>query len=539
MMSLTRLIRDQLAANHRIAASVIEVLAESGEAALRARALRALGEEAPAIHQVGRWIAPKRLIAMFEAAALSRNQARRAGQRLVGPSGVGFALCYSGLTTPEKAYRHIDDLLARETGAGRYATDSLVDRCARVVFDPTRKDVDPRDVWPAELGPAVCGMREGMLEAIPTLFGLLPATVRETQCGFAGAEHCEFEVRWSHMPRRGLVLGAVFGALLAAGLVGLTGLSLPLLIVGVPLLMVLGTAAGRALDLAHQLEAVGGARRGQLALLEQFDSGLAERMDDLARLSDPPAASDTSMGEGEGLVPISQAVQPRSSAGVVMAGAMSQASTELQQAAAALGSELSELKVRMAEGQPAPAEWGEGLGNCALQSRRIEEAAALLTRAVGGRGERDERDMKELVESALARFQAGLSADFSVDLDLEGELTPIACDAGQIEYVVQQLLANARGASGGDPEAKVRVSLRAAPGGIELVVEDDGECLEADTIDRIFDPFVEDAPDRSGPAQSLPACLRIVESHGGEFAVQPVGERGNRISFVLPAQPPA
>jgi len=538
-MSLTRLIRDQLAANHRIAAAVIEVLAESGEAALRARALRALGEEAPAIHQVGRWIALKRMTAMLEAAELPRHRARRVGQRLVGPSGVGFALCYSGLTTPEQAYRHVDDLLARETGSGRYSTALLANRYGRIVFDPAPNDADARDIWPAELGPAVCGMREGMLEAVPTLFGLLPATVRETQCAFEGAENCEFEVRWSHMPRRGLLAGAGLGALLGAGLVTASGLAVWALAIGIPLFALLGAAAGRAVDLAQQLEAVGGARRGHLALLEQFDSGLAERMDDLARLGEPATSSDRPLCQGEGLVPISQAGRSRSSAGAVMADAVGQATGDLQRAAAALGTELSNLTASMAKGQPAPTEWGQGLGSCALQSRRIEEAAAVLTRAVGGCGERQEHEIKELVEGALKRFRSGLSVEFSVDTELEEGLPPIACDAGQIEYVVQQLLANARSASAGDPQAKVRLVLRGAPGGIELMVEDEGECLEADTIDRIFDPFVEDAPSQSGPAQSLPACLRIVENHGGEFAVQPVGDRGNRISLVLPAQPPA
>ena len=207
-MSLARLIRGQLAANHRIAVSVLDVLAESGEAALRARAVRALGDEAPAIHQVGRWIAPKRLIAMLEAGALSRNRARRVGQKLVSPGGVGLALCYGGLATPEKAYRRVDDLLARETGTGRYATLSITGESARIAFEPAAQGTDPRDTWPAELGPAVCGMREGMFEAIPMLFGLLPGKARETQCAFQGADRCEFEVRWSRMPRLGVAAGA-------------------------------------------------------------------------------------------------------------------------------------------------------------------------------------------------------------------------------------------------------------------------------------------------------------------------------------------
>jgi K+-sensing histidine kinase KdpD len=71
---------------------------------------------------------------------------------------------------------------------------------------------------------------------------------------------------------------------------------------------------------------------------------------------------------------------------------------------------------------------------------------------------------------------------------------------------------------------------------VEVVVEDEGERLEAELIDRIFDPFVEGDAESSEPGQGgLRACLRVVEDHGGEFVVQPADERGNRIAFVLPA----
>ena len=539
-MSFARLIRDQLAANHRIAVAVIDVLAESGEAAIRARAIRALGDEAPAIHQAGRWIAPKRMVALFEAAALSRSRARRVGQRLMSPSGAGLALCYGGLATPEKAYRRVDDLLARETATGCYRTASIENERARIVYAPTAEGADPRSAWPAELGPAVCGMREGMLEAIPMLFGLLPGSVRETQCAFEGAEHCEFEVRWTRTPRRGLALGAglvaILGGLgLAAG--GVAGWGL---VLGVAALALLGAAAGRAFDLSRQLEAVGGARRGQLALLEQLESGLAERMDDIARLGERPAPVESSLSQGEGLVPVSQAERSGGSAGAVMASAAGQAAADLQQAAASLTAELGRLEAELNEAEPDLERWGQGLDNCSLQGRRMEEAAAVLGRAMGGSGGSREHDLKKILESALARFRSGQPADLFVVEQLEDGLPLVSCDASQIEFVIEQLLVNARTVSAGDPEAKILLTLRAAPGGVEVEVEDEGACLEPELIDRIFDPFVDDAPEAGGPGQGgLPACLRIVEDHGGEFVVQPAAEQGNRIAFVLPAQSPA
>ncbi len=536
-MPFTRLIRDQLAASHRIAVAMVEVLAESGEDTLRARSIRALGDEAPAIHQVGRWIAPKRLVAMFEAAALSPSRARRVGQKLMTPGGVGLALCYGGLATPEKAYRRVDDLLARETGAGQYSAVSIGRDCARISFDPCANGLDPRDVWPAELGPAVCGMREGMLEAVPTLFGLLPGTVHETQCAFRGALHCEFEVRWSHTPRHGVAAGLGLGAVLGGVAMWAAGLPVWGFVPAVALLTLLGGAAGRAVDLTRQLEAIGGARRGQLALLEQLESGLAERLDDIARFGDRPAQAGASLSGGEGLVPVSQVERLGGSAGAVMVGAMGQASADLQRAARELSAELTALKARVTEGECAPAEWDEALVECALHGRQIEEAAGILNRALGGRGENRIQELKTIVERGLARFRSGLCAEFSVEQALGDDLPEVSCDDVQIEYVIRQLLVNAQASSRSVPGAHARLTVSNAPGGVEVLVEDDGECLEAELIDRIFDPFVEGAPDPVGADHGgLRDCLRIIEDHGGEFVVQPGSERGNRISFVLPAQ---
>ena len=220
-----------------------------------------------------------------------------------------------------------------------------------------------------------------------------------------------------------------------------------------------------------------------------------------------------------------------------MVGAMGQASADLQQAARELSNDLTALKARLIEGECAPADWEQGLADCALHSRKMEEAAGILNRALGGRGESRVQELKAIVERGLARFRSGPCGEFSVEQALGDDLPQVLCDDVQIEYVIWQLLVNAQAASASEPGAQARLTVSSAPGGVEVLVEDDGECLEAELIDRIFDPFVEDAPDPVGPDRGgLRDCLRIIEEHGGEFVVQPGGERGNRISFVLPVQ---
>ena len=112
--------RTPWAASGRIADALLLVLAESSETARRNRVLRAL-EAAP--RQGARepqWIEPARLEAALKAASVTGRLARRVGQALVRPEGIGMALRYSGLGTVEKAYRRIDTLLARESPGARY-----------------------------------------------------------------------------------------------------------------------------------------------------------------------------------------------------------------------------------------------------------------------------------------------------------------------------------------------------------------------------------------------------------------------------------
>ena len=133
-----------------------------------------------------------------------------------------------------------------------------------------------------------CALRVGMLEAIPGLFGLLPARVSSSSCVSLGDDVCRYAIDWQRGSHVGFVVGGVSGALLAVVTlaVGLTSAA-PATLTATLLALccfALGLAAGRAFDLHRQLAAVAGARRGHLALFDQVDAVLAEKLDALSRL---------------------------------------------------------------------------------------------------------------------------------------------------------------------------------------------------------------------------------------------------------------
>ncbi|MBW2699152.1 MAG: sensor histidine kinase, partial [Deltaproteobacteria bacterium] len=393
-----------------------------------------------------------------------------------------------------------------------------------------------------DTGAALCALRGGMFEAIPMLFGLVPARVREKACAYRGAAACEFEVSWTRTPRIGLMGGLLAGGLIGAALILLgPGWGLPLWSLGLagPSLAVICAAAGRSLDLARQLEAVAGARRGQLALLDQLDTSLAERMDELAKLD--PRADSTAGAAGEdgqsdaiqGLVPVLREAGEDGDRHL-LESATAETRTTILAAARALRDELAQLHERISnQGSPADAAVQASVRSCAAHGRHIEAAVGELERRlVAGETTREACEPRALLQRALEGLRPELPPDLRVEADLDADLPLIHCDTFQIEHVIEQLLRNAAEAVSGS--GHVRLSLAASPGGVEIAVEDNGAGIEHHTVDEVFDPFMAGGPVGQRGGLGLTVCYRIVEEHGGELHVRSSAETGTRVSIVLP-----
>jgi anti-sigma regulatory factor (Ser/Thr protein kinase) len=280
--------------NKTIATTLLELLAVRGRAGARDRAMRALGFAEGGLAEAPAWLDGDALDRMFVAADLDPGVARAIGHRLCAPDATGFQLYGLGLATPEKAYRRIHALLPRARREALWQVDSMGDARAELVYWPTGSEEasegSPRSGAADRSRAATmhCALRVGMLEAIPGLYGLLPARVTQTSCLVKGDDACRYAVDWQRGSHAALVFGATGGAMLAAGTLAFaaasTSLGGPTAALLALLLAALGVAAGRAVDLHRQLAAVAGARRGHLALFDQVDAVLAEKLDALSRL---------------------------------------------------------------------------------------------------------------------------------------------------------------------------------------------------------------------------------------------------------------
>jgi len=145
-------------------------------------------------------------------------------------------------------------------------------------------------------------------------------------------------------------------------------------------------------------------------------------------------------------------------------------------------------------------------------------------------------DVGDLARRVLARLQAELDiAHVQAKVVVNGA-PPARADPVQMEQVLLNLVLNARHAMKGGGEVRVLVrGVRRGLGrrGVELIVEDGGQGMDADTRARIFQPFFSTRP--GGTGLGLAIVKQILDEHRAEIDVESDPGRGTRFLITLPA----
>jgi two-component system, LuxR family, sensor kinase FixL len=105
-----------------------------------------------------------------------------------------------------------------------------------------------------------------------------------------------------------------------------------------------------------------------------------------------------------------------------------------------------------------------------------------------------------------------------IQLECEQPLPPVHINITQIEQVILNYLCNARDAMKA-AGCTGKVSIRAhhsAPRELQISVLDQGPGIDAQLLDRVFEPFV--TSKSMGIGIGLSICKSIVETHGGRVA---------------------
>jgi signal transduction histidine kinase len=159
------------------------------------------------------------------------------------------------------------------------------------------------------------------------------------------------------------------------------------------------------------------------------------------------------------------------------------------------------------------------------------EFAKLDAGALGAEVER--ATVTEVVERALSACD-GQAVEKGLRIEARIDAVAAASCSPHLTRVVQNLLQNAIRHTPAD--GTVLVSADRGPAGVVLTVEDDGEGIPADALERVFDPFWSSDPSRTGNGSGLGLALakRIVESLGGRIEVESEPERGSRFAVLVP-----
>lgn len=172
----------------------------------------------------------------------------------------------------------------------------------------------------------------------------------------------------------------------------------------------------------------------------------------------------------------------------------------------------------------------------------------VLLFARGTQGERININLRHLILDLVKVFNETFPKSVAVRYDIESDLAPVSADPTQIHQVLMNLGVNARDAmpNGGALEITARnifvdenfarMNIEAEEGSyILLTVEDSGEGIPEEVLNRIWDPFFTTKEKGKGTGLGLSTVLSIVKGHKGFISVYSEHWRGTKFSIYLPA----
>ena len=178
------------------------------------------------------------------------------------------------------------------------------------------------------------------------------------------------------------------------------------------------------------------------------------------------------------------------------------------------------------------------------ESRRmgvmVDELLLLARLGEGREPEREPVDMARVVADAVGDARAA-DAGRDISLDAPAELI-VTGDEHQLRQVVANLLGNARKHTPPDCPVHVRLASEAANAGeageAVLDVADEGPGLTPEVAAKVFEPFYRADKSRArqsgGAGLGLAIVAAIVETHGGQVALQTAPGAGATFSVRLP-----
>ncbi|HEX6533723.1 MAG TPA: PAS domain S-box protein [Gemmatimonadaceae bacterium] len=156
-------------------------------------------------------------------------------------------------------------------------------------------------------------------------------------------------------------------------------------------------------------------------------------------------------------------------------------------------------------------------------------------------------DLNATVSSLTGMLRRLIGEDIRVETELAPAELNVLADPGQLEQVLVNLAVNARDAmpEGGTLRLRTEAvtvderSVPERPGVVPgayaaLVVEDSGVGIEADALQKVFEPFYTTKGAGKGTGLGLATVYGIVRQSGGHVSAESTPGRGSRFTVLLP-----
>jgi two-component system OmpR family sensor kinase/two-component system sensor histidine kinase BaeS len=179
------------------------------------------------------------------------------------------------------------------------------------------------------------------------------------------------------------------------------------------------------------------------------------------------------------------------------------------------------------------------LGETQQLARLVEDLHTLSLAEAGQLQMRMERvDIRELLTDVATSFSGQAEAagvDLKIEVNEGAEALQIRGDAGRLDQVLSNLVANAldHTLSGGE------ILMQAArhQDGVMIKVSDTGSGIPAEDLPYIFERFWRGESRRqAGSGLGLAIAKHLVEAHGGEIGVESQLNEGATLTLILPQQ---
>ena len=125
----------------------------------------------------------------------------------------------------------------------------------------------------------------------------------------------------------------------------------------------------------------------------------------------------------------------------------------------------------------------------------------------------------------------------SIVLELDLDLPPVPGDRVQLQQVLLNLMLNgfeAMAERAPDDRQMVVRTQRVDAKTIHVAAQDNGSGIEADKLERIFEPFYTTKPEGLGIGLSI--CCSLIEAHNGRLWAVSNPDGGATFAFTLPVE---